>query len=144
MAEPREKAGFSLDRLLGNPELIAGLLSLFGSRLTGEGRTDEIPEPYRDGAEAAAAPYDRRDAGAAEREELPVSAEPEEGGAPPEAAEGEEASIAVSGMPSPPRGKGRGRKREMLCALKPYMSRNRCDMVDRILHAADLVDLFRK
>ena len=102
MAEPREKAGFSLDRLLGNPELIAGLLSLFGSRLTGEGRTDEIPEPYRDGAEAAAAPYGRQDAGAAETEELPVSAEPEEGGAPPEAAEGEEASIAVSGMPSPP------------------------------------------
>jgi len=140
MAEPREKAGFSLDRLLGNPELIAGLLSLFGSRLTGDGHTGDAAEPYPEETDVSARPEETVDGEFPA--ELPVREETPDG-APEEREPGGEEAVAVSGMPSP-RGKGRGRKREMLCALKPYMSRSRCDMVDRILHAADLVDLFRR
>lgn len=140
MAESRESKGFSLDRLLGNPELITGLLSLFGSRWTGESHNGEPEDPRPDAAEAAAV---FTDTGAdPSAEEPPLLSEATDETPAADVWDGGE-SVPAAGVPSVHE-KGRGRKREMLCALKPYMSRNRCDMVDRILHAADLVDLFRR
>ena len=140
MAESRESKGFSLDRLLGNPELITGLLSLFGSRWMGESHNEESEDPRPDAAEAAAVFTDTEADSVAE--ELPLLSEAMDETTAADVRDGRE-SVPAAGVPSVHE-KGRGRKREMLCALKPYMSRSRCDMVDRILHAADLVDLFRR
>ena len=34
-------------------------------------------------------------------------------------------------------------KREMLSAIRPYMNERRCQMIDRMVHAADLVQLLK-
>ena len=141
MAEPKERGGFPFEKLLGNPELLSGLLSLFANGSKQEQASDDTNT-----AEASAT-----------GDGLPRSSEEgeTEGLFDPAAEAGEEATgrlpaeegdLAPTFSPLPLRGHGhgRGKKREMLCALKPYMSHRRCDMIDKILHAADLVDLFRK
>ena len=35
-------------------------------------------------------------------------------------------------------------KRQMLSAIRPYMSERRCQMIDRMVHAADLVQLLKR
>ena len=141
MAEPKERGGFPFEKLLGNPELLSGLLSLFANGSKQEQASDDTNT-----AEASAT-----------GDGLPRSSEEgeTEGLFDPAAEAGEEATgqlpaeegdlaPAFSPLPLRGHGHGRGKKREMLCALKPYMSHRRCDMIDKILHAADLVDLFRK
>ena len=39
--------------------------------------------------------------------------------------------------------KGKSGKRELLCALKPFLSPQRCENIDRILHMYDLFDLLK-
>ena len=54
----------------------------------------------------------------------------------------EDALPAVLPMPSPsaPR---KSNRRELLCALKPFLSAHRCENIDRILHMYDLLDLMK-
>lgn len=144
MAEQKERGGFPFEKLLGNPELLSGLLSLFAN-----GSKQEQASADTNTAEASATGDGLpRSPGEGETEGLfdPAAEAGEEAtGVPSE--EGDLAPV-FSALPSRGHGHGhghgRGKKREMLCALKPYMSHRRCEMIDKILHAADLVDLFRK
>ena len=45
-------------------------------------------------------------------------------------------------MPSKPHFSSQ--KREILSAIRPYMSERRCQMIDRMVHAADLVQLLKR
>ena len=57
--------------------------------------------------------------------------------------QGEES--AVMALPSPPKkASASHQKREMLSAIRPYMSERRCQMIDRMTHAADLVQLLSR
>ena len=54
----------------------------------------------------------------------------------------EDALPAVLPMPSvnTPR---KSNRKELLCALKPFLSTHRCENIDRILHMYDLLDLMK-
>lgn len=51
----------------------------------------------------------------------------------------------AASLPAPAMGitKGKSGKRELLCALKPFLSAHRCENIDRILHMYDLFDLLK-
>ena len=55
----------------------------------------------------------------------------------------QEESAPTMALPPPKRSLA-GQKREMLSAIRPYMSERRCQMIDRMTHAADLVQLLSR
>lgn len=114
-----------LERLGQNPAAIG----LLGQLLGGGGNGD---------ATAAAAPAHSGEA---------VSDTDERDGAPERNAEGDDGSIpaSVGGtgvlLPPPPgRDHGRGR-RDVLIALRPFLSSRRCASVDRLLRALELYEV---
>ncbi len=142
MAEQKERGGFPFEKLLGNPELLSGLLSLFAN-----GSKQEQASDADTNTAGVSAPRSDLSGGYGEEEEERSPSGPADEGedeSPELSAENGDLAPVFSPVPSRGHGHGRGKKREMLCALKPYMGHRRCEMIDKILHAADLVDLFRK
>ena len=45
---------------------------------------------------------------------------------------------------SPEKIQPKSRRRELLCALKPYLSEERCRAVDQMLSITDILDMMRK
>ena len=116
--EKKQGNSFSpfLAKLMEHPEELIGLLSGI-AQLSSQGSKEET-EPT-------------------EEETAPVLAEAE-------------SEKAVSDAPTVPAGSfgvsaGKKRKkREMLCAIKPYIKSEKKTQIDRILQAVELIDLFKK
>lgn len=53
-----------------------------------------------------------------------------------------ESQEAMALLPSKP--SFSSQKREVLSAIRPYMGERRCQMIDRMVHAADLVQLLKR
>ena len=45
---------------------------------------------------------------------------------------------------SPEKTQSRSKRRELLCALKPYLSEERCRAVDQMLSISDILEMMRK
>lgn len=68
---------------------------------------------------------------------LPITAQAES--VPTPEAESQEAMALLPSKPS-----FSSQKREVLSAIRPYMGERRCQMIDRMVHAADLVQLLKR
>ena len=131
-----EKKGNTLQGILGklleHPEQLLGVLHLIGSFASmDKGETDttvllpeeevsQEDETTLDTVEEVFA-EGTEDTGIAQE---PVSSQNEE-------------TVAVSARP-------KHRRREMLVAIKPYIKDSKRGQIDRILHAAELVELLRE
>ena len=104
--------------LLRDPSTLSSLLSLLGGMVPNEGETGEGFDKISEISEPDVSNE--------------IGKEPIE----------EPASVPTLSPISVP-AKGGHRGRELLCAVRPYMSEDRCRTIDRILHTLTLVELLR-
>ena len=132
-----EKKGHTLQGILGklleHPEQLLGVLHLIGSFASGDkGETDTtvlLPEEEISQAEEETTSDEAEEVFAEDTENTDIAQEP--------VSSQNEETVAVSARP-------RHRRREMLVAIKPYIKDSKRGQIDRILHAAELVELLRE
>lgn len=132
-----EKKGHTLQgilsKLLEHPEQLLGVLHLIGSFTSGDkGETDTtvfLPEEEVSQEEDETTLDTVEEVFAEGTENTDIAQEP--------VSSQNEETVAVSARP-------KHRRREMLVAIKPYIKDSKRGQVDRILHAAELVELLRE
>lgn len=111
-----------LSGLLSNPAALSALSSLLAGRM---------------GNSAQGAGGDCHDGGRGDcREECPK--------APPLLPPTHGGDCAPTGHGGPFDGRGQDKRGALLCALRPYLSPERCDMMDSLLRILELLELLRK
>lgn len=122
-----------LGSLLSNPGALSGAINLLGGLLNGESK----PEETEDTAGAESATDVAVTASASPTEDVPETASGEA------VEDGSVTAGAFPKLPPPKPGRGCGRRKHLLLALRPYLSPERCRMLDLLVRGSDLLDLFR-
>ena len=125
--EEKKSAPFQgmLEKILEHPEQLLGAISVL------QGMRDTPTPTFSEGAGIADTA----------KENLDASPTASEDGAQ-EQNEHQE-SQATPTFSGDMRGKGKHRKRELLCAIKPYLKEDKKAQLERILHMADLLTLIK-
>ena len=148
-----------IDKVLQNPELLTLVASALGGFQKGAKQTAPESAAAQQASAAAAAPAASQAPIESSAEEVPAAAEPEvHAGSTDLSALGDKLpemvaalSPILSGLtkpahhPPPPPGpkKPQDQKTALLCAIKPYLSRERGEAIDYIIKFGKLAEIFK-